>query len=131
MNQLFSTIEPSRALKNSIINKIKIEETKKTIYKIVFSSAVSLASVSVAVFSIINIIKDASQSGLSEYLSLLSSDGALISTFWQTYVMSVIESLPIIPITIVVASVWIFAWSIGSVADAFKGNKRVVFNKVY
>lgn len=125
-NQLFSLIEPSQNLKSSIINKIKIEETKRTIYKMVFSSVASLASVSVAIIFIINIINDASQSGLTNYLSLLLSDGASILSYWQSYVLSVAESLPIIPITIVVASILIFVWSISSVIDTFK-NKKLVF----
>jgi hypothetical protein len=130
MNQLFSTIEPSQTLKCSIINKIKIEESKRTIYKMVFSSVVSLASVSTAVIFVINIIKDASQSGLSEYLSLMFSDGASIISFWQTYVMSIMESLPIIPITIVVASIWIFVWSLNSVLQLFKETELVKKLKV-
>jgi len=127
-NQLFSVIEPSENLRNSIINKIKKEEMKRTIYKIVFSSVVSLSSVSLAIFSITYVIKDAYQSGLSEYLSLLLSDGGLLVSYWQTYAMSIVESLPIVPITLVVASIWIFVWSVNSVFEAFK-NTRSSFIK--
>jgi hypothetical protein len=128
-NHLFSVVEPRESLRTSIINKIKREEIKRTIYKIAFSSVVSLASVSIAVIYAINIVKDAYQSGLSEYLSLLSSDGALIASYWQTYVMSIVESLPIIPITIVVASVWVFVWSINSALEIFR-NTKPFFYKV-
>jgi hypothetical protein len=127
MNQLFSTIEPSLNLKNSIINKIKKEEMKMTIYKIVISSVVSLTSVLVAIIFVINIIQDASQSGLTNYLSLLLSDGASILSYWQSYALSIVESLPIIPITIVFASIWIFVWSISSVIDTFKNAKQIFY----
>ncbi len=123
--RLFNIIEPSENLKNSIINKIKKEEMKMTIYKIVFSSAISLVSVSMIIIFAVNIIKDAYQSGLSEYISLLFSDGAGMASYWQTYVMSIMESLPIIPITIFVASVWIFVWSISSALETLRGTKPV------
>ena len=126
-NQLFSVIEPSENLRNSIINKIKIEETKNVAYRIAFSFAVSLTSISIGVISIINIIKDAYQSGLSEYLSLLFSDSALIVSYWQTYSMSVVESLPIIQISIVVASVGLFIWSVNTVLTNFKNTKSFVY----
>ena len=123
--QFFSMIEPSENLKNSIINTIKREKTKKTIYKIAFSSILSLVSVSMVVIFVTSIIKDAYQSGLSEYLSLLVSDGALVASYWKAYVMSIIESLPILQITVVFASTWVFLWSISSVSELIKDVKLV------
>ena len=128
-NQLFNILEPNINVKNSIIGKIKKEEMKRTIYKIVFSSVVSLTSISIAIISIINVVKDAYQSGLSEYLSLLVSDTSLVFSFWQSYILSVTESLPIIPITIVLASVLIFVWSINSAIKTL-GSTRSIFYKV-
>jgi len=128
-SNIFNMIEPSDNLRSSIINKIKIEERKRTIFKIVFSSAVSLASVSMAAVYIINIVKDFYQSGLSEYVSLLFSDGVGMASYWQSYVMSIVESLPIVPITITVASIGVFVWSVNTVLTSLK-NTRSVFYKV-
>ena len=126
MNNLyFNTIEPSEKLKNSILNTLRKEERKNAIYKMVLSSVVSLASISMAVIFVMNIIKDAYQSGLSEYLSLIFSDGASLVSYWQTYVLLVTESLPIIPITIVTASILVFVWSINSALELFKGVESV------
>ena len=125
--QLFNIIEPSQNLKISILNKIKREEKKKTIYKIAFSSVISLFSILLAVIFTLNIIRDAYQSGLSEYLSLLISDGVSIASYWQTYTMSVVESLPIVPITMVIASIWIFVWSINTIIENYKNTKRVIY----
>jgi hypothetical protein len=44
--------------------------------------------------------------------------------------MSVIEALPIIPITMVVASVWIFMWSLNSALEILKGAELVKKLKV-
>lgn len=125
--QIFNTIEPSENLKVSILNRIQTEERKQALYRIVFSSAISLASVSTIVFFVNNIIKDAYTSGLSQYLSLLFSDGASVLSYWQSYLMSIIESLPIIPITITVASIWVFMWSVNSILEI---NNRIKFYKL-
>ncbi|WP_420266682.1 hypothetical protein [Candidatus Magnetominusculus dajiuhuensis] len=122
-NHFFSLIEPNENLKSSIINRIKKEEIKRAIYRVVLDSAISLISVSIAIIYIVNIIKDAYQSGLFDYISLLFSDGASIISFWQSYVMSVVETLPIIPIAIVVASILVFVWSVSSVLKAFEISK--------
>ena len=129
-NQLFSMVEPSKNLKISILNKIKLEEMKMAIYKKVFSSVASLASVSLAIIFIIDIIKDAYQSGLSEYLSLLFSDGASLISYWQSYAMSIIESLPILQITIVFASIWVFAWSLSTVLSSQKSIKSISYKTI-
>jgi hypothetical protein len=128
-NELFEIIEPKIELKNSIIKRIRKEETKKTIYRMISGSILSLASIFSLVFYTINIFKDAQISGLSEYLSLIISDSGLVISYWQTYMMSIVESLPIIPIAITAVSVLIFVWSISSLVNTFK-NTRAIFYKV-
>lgn len=129
-NKLFSIVEPSVNLKNSIINKIKREEIKRTAYKIAISSGISLATIFVTIFSVSNIIKDAYQSGLSEYLSLIFSDGTLLISHWQTYLISITESLPMIQITVTVASVWIFAWSLNTVVETLKTRRQFFIRSI-
>jgi ABC-type sulfate transport system permease component len=123
-NQIFSIIEPSVNLRNSIIHKIETEERKAVMYNLALSFVVSI---SITIISFINVMKDASQSGLSEYLSLLFSDGVLIASYWQTYVMSVVESLPIIQISIVVASWCLCIWSINMIFTNFKNTKSHMY----
>jgi len=124
----FNIIEPSTNLRNSVIHAIKMEETKKAVYNIVFNSIISLVSISVAVVYMINIIKDAYKSGLSEYLSLIFSDGTSLISYWQTYVLSVVESLPIIQITVVVASMGILVWSLNTIMEKLPNTKLSSYN---
>ena len=126
-NQIFDMIEPSKNLKSSIMFKIRKEEIKIAIYKIVAGSVASLASISVAIIFLLNIVNDAHQSGLSDYLSLLLSDGASLLSYWQSYAMSVLESLPIIPIAIVVASIGVFVWSVNMALTNLKNTKSVFY----
>lgn len=128
-NQLFSTVEPSENLKVSIIKEIKKREIIRAVYKIAFSSAVSLTSVSVAIIFVVNVVKDFYQSGLYEYISLMFSDGTSLISYWQTYLISVAESLPIIQITVVLASILSFIWSLNIVLPALKDTRRIFYHK--
>ncbi|MFA6227422.1 MAG: hypothetical protein WC631_03025 [Candidatus Paceibacterota bacterium] len=119
-NNFFEIMEPSENLRSSIINRIEMEEKRDVVYRIVLGGTISLASMSMMIVYVLNIIKDAYQSGLSEYISLLFSDGALLISYWQTYTMSIIESLPVVPITIVVVSILIFVWSINMIITSIK-----------
>ena len=125
--KLFSVIEPSDVLKKNILDKIEREETKKAMYKIVFSSLLSLLSVSTLVIFVTSIIKDTYQSGLYDYLLLMISDGSSLLSYWQAYSMSIIESLPILQITVALGSVSIFMWSVNMMLTNIK-NTRSVFN---
>ena len=129
-NQLFSMVEPSDKLKTTILKTIKREEIKRSVYRLVFSSVLSLASIIIAFVYMVNIFNDFNQSGFSEYLSLIYSDGALLMNYWQIYVMSIVESLPIIPITILVASVWVFVWSANTMMTNLKNTNLFSYNKL-
>ena len=129
-NQLFSMVEPSDKLKTTILKTIKREEIKRSVYRLVFSSVLSLASIIIAFVYMVNIFNDFNQSGISEYLSLIYSDGALLMNYWQIYVMSIVESLPIIPITILVASVWVFVWSANTMMTNLKNTNLFSYNKL-
>ena len=129
-NQLFSMVESSDKLKTTILKTIKREEIKRSVYRLVFSSFLSLASIIIAFVYMVNIFNDFNQSGLSEYLSLIYSDGALLMNYWQIYVMSIVESLPIIPITILVASVWVFVWSANIMMTNLKNTNLFSYKKL-
>lgn len=122
--QLFSIIEPKDSLKVSIIKKIKREELKKYILKTGLGIFISLSSIISTVFLLVNIIKDYYKSGLSEYISLMFSDGSLLVSYWQSYIMSVVEALPIFTITLILVSVWIFIMSSNVVLSAFKNTRK-------
>lgn len=125
--QLFNILEPKNDLKVSIIKKIKREELKRSILKIGLSSFVSLGSAVSVVFLLVNIIKDYYRSGLSEYVSLMFSDGSALVSYWQSYVMSLIETLPIFTITLVLISIWILTVSLNLVLSFSKNMSKVFY----
>jgi len=52
------------------------------------------------------------QSGFSQYLSLLFSDAGALSSFWLDFLQSLAESLPILPLGILLGSFWVLLESI-------------------
>ncbi|MFA6430234.1 MAG: hypothetical protein WC229_00460 [Candidatus Paceibacterota bacterium] len=125
--QLFNILEPKNSLKVSIIKKIKREEFKRSILKIGLSSFVSLGSAVSVVFLLVNIIRDYYRSGLSEYVSLMFSDGSALVSYWQSYVMSLIETLPIFAITLVLISIWVLTVSLNLVLSFSKNMSKVFY----
>jgi hypothetical protein len=46
------------------------------------------------------------QSGFSTYASLLSSDGSILFLYWKEFTLSIIESLPLMSMTIFLATIF-------------------------
>lgn len=128
--KLLEMIEPPEDLKNSIIFAVKKQESRKTAYKIAVSSILSLMSVSTIAVFVVNIMNDAYQSGLANRISLIFSDGASIASYWQTYLLSLVDALPIMPISIIVASLSIFVWTVNNFRENFKDAKQLFIKSV-
>lgn len=50
--------------------------------------------------------------GLTQYLSLLFSDFGMLSAYWSDFLMSIMETAPIVPLTLLLACAVIFLESI-------------------
>ena len=129
-NLFFDVVEPNENLKNSILSAIKKRETTKLVNKIFFDLAVLLVSASVAILYFINLFKDFYQSGLSDYLSLIFSDGSALLSYWQSYLMSVVESFPIIPIAIILICILAFIWSLNALFENYKGTRLANYKMI-
>lgn len=125
--ELFDILEPKKNLKISIIKKIRKEELKGSIIKIGLNFSVSFVSVLVVAFLFINLVRDYYQSGLSDYVSLLFSDGSLLVSYWQSYIMSVVESLPIFLITLTLVFVVVSVVSLNLALATIKNTKGIIY----
>jgi hypothetical protein len=64
------------------------------------------------------LVADISSSGLTQYLSLVFSDTGAIMASWSDYLLSIAESLPVVPITGLLIIIFVF---LGSLRLAAKG----------
>lgn len=116
----FLYIDPSNNLRDKIITDIDRRIRNKAIFSLFYGGLTSLTSVLVMIYFFVLIVKDFYSSGLREYLSLAFSDYSLLITLWREYLLSVIESLPVISIILVTFSLFIFTLSIKYVVNSFK-----------
>lgn len=72
-----------------------------------FHSGSALIAVIIFVPVINNFMSNASQSGLSSYISLLTTDSASVLGSWKVLGLSIIESIPVLDTTIILGLVLI------------------------
>ncbi len=86
---------PEYKLSDDIWRAIELKQAKRLKVKALVSS--SLGIISLVGFIILSISTKAQMdsSGFSHYLSLVFSDGSLITSFWKEYLLSLADSVPL------------------------------------
>ena len=107
----FNYIEPPLNLEASILRKISVARTRAARIHFAFLSTVSLLSLWGIFQTGISLWKSFSQSGFYDYLSLVMSDGATLTTYWKEFALSLVESLPLIGLITLFAIIAMFIWS--------------------
>lgn len=99
MQNFINTQQVPSDLYQKILNKI---ENEKSIIKIrrrvIVSSFVFVLSISCFVLSVVFFLSAAYHSGFSQIFSLVFSDFAIISSYSTNFILSLLESLPILNI---------------------------------
>jgi len=105
--------EPPEYLFGRIMSRIHKEREEEIIKRrIILLSFVSAASF-VSVFPAFQLLKaDLAASGFFAFFSLLFSDFAIVAAYWQNFVFSLLESLPITGLAAISISSLAFLWSI-------------------
>src|ERR1019366_6480855 len=75
---------------------------------------ISLITLAVIAFvpAIGNLIASASHSGFSSYISLAISDGGSMLGSWQSFILSIVETVPLLEIGVILGILLIFANSL-------------------
>jgi hypothetical protein len=98
-------IEPSRHLRLQIMTEIGKRELRRERLMLASSLFGGCASAVTLVEALKYSAGAIAGSGFSEYLSLIFSDGGSLVAYWKEFLISLVESLPLLGITLVVASV--------------------------
>ena len=107
----FNYIEPPLDLEASILRKISTARTKAARIHFAFLSTISLLSLWGIFQTGISLWKSFSQTGFYDYLSLVMSDGATLTTYWKEFALSLMESLPLVGLITLFAIIAMFIWS--------------------
>lgn len=116
-----------RGLRKTILVSIRKEERRRA-RMYLFVSTIVVPSSAVGIwFAVSYMTQEFYQSSFYNYFSLLFSDTDIILVYWQQFVLSLAESVPLIGVTVSLVVIAIFLVSI----RIFMGNVRGSFTPLF
>ncbi len=122
-SQLFKQLpakEPPAGLEAAIISQIQRKQVRSARQKLVFHTLLLVSCLVALIPGWRYFITDFSQSGLQQYLSLLFSDASIVLRYWQDFILSLAESLPIISGVVILTIIFILLDSLKRIAGEIK-----------
>jgi len=109
----FKAPEPPSDLFTKIMSHLH-EERRLSVIKqrVVFFFVLLASSIAVAVYALEMIISKVSESGFVQFFSLLFSDFGAVATYWQSFLLSLAEALPVIALAIFLLTTMVFLESL-------------------
>lgn len=102
MTENFS-IEPPNGLLEKIMKRIHREERILVFKRTALFSVTFIASVVGLYPALKMLISDFSQSGFFNFFSLMFSDFSVVTTYWQSFVMILLQTLPAVSLALFLA----------------------------
>jgi hypothetical protein len=121
-------LKPNGELRQKILFSINKEEIRHAKVYFFVSITTALASVFGLIFSIRFMVQGFYQSSFYSYLSLIFSDPNMVASYWKELSMSILETLPILWITVSLIAVYIFLVSIRTLVKNTRGILLPSFN---
>jgi hypothetical protein len=120
-------IKPPVGLRAHILMRIGREEFRRARAYLFASATIGAAGVFGVALSVKYMLQGFNQSGFYNYFSLLISDPDIMLTYWREFVLSIVESVPFIGITVSLATVALLMFSIRIFANNMKHGLAPVF----
>jgi hypothetical protein len=127
LSQIFKNIsqrEPSTELKGFILRKIEIERAVQIRRKLMFSYVGIGSSFVAGVWAIVGLGSVLIKSEFWSILSLIFSDARVVAGYWNTYLYSLLETLPTISIALTLIPILGIIISAGFYFDLRNKNKQ-------
>lgn len=115
-----TNLEPSPELFMKVMKRIRREERILLFKKIAFLSTILVASLAAFVPAIKMLVQEAQTSGFVQFASLAFSDFATIKAYWQTFAMTILETLPVISLAFFLAVLLTFLQSVKALSKNIK-----------
>ena len=113
-------IEPPIGLFEKIIKRIHREERLLILRRVILFSITLIGSL-IGFFPALNmLLSDFNQSGFLRFFSLAFSDFSTVTTYWQSFAMILLETLPAISLALFLAVLVTFLQSIKSLSKDVK-----------
>jgi ABC-type multidrug transport system permease subunit len=105
-------LEPPEFLLGNILTAIEAKKRKTARIRLALFGTFALASLAALFPAIQYFIAEFSQSGFYQYFSLLFSDWNLAITYWNDFVLSLAEALPVLATAAVLSAIFVFLGSL-------------------
>jgi ABC-type Fe3+ transport system permease subunit len=112
--------EPSPELFTKIMKRIRREERILLFRKITFFSTILVASLAAFVPAVKMLVQEAQSSGFVQFASLAFSDFGTIKAYWQTFAITILETLPAISLAFFLAVLLTFLQSVKALSKNIK-----------
>jgi hypothetical protein len=120
--------QPQADLYDRIIKKIDSEEKLKILKRrLILESLSLLIWVVVFIPLMLKLLSDLASSGIIQFLSLLTTDFNVIMVNIGDYVLSLIESMPALSLSLTLATLLIFMFNLAKLADSYSDFKKINF----
>lgn len=90
----FTEFQAPAGLSEKIIGRIALKEKSRKNRRLSLSAGFALLGTGSFVAAVVWFVHDLFRSGFAQIFSLAFSDGMIIATYWQTFALSLLESLP-------------------------------------
>lgn len=111
---------PKCRLSDDVWFLIKHRDDKRIKNRTILYSIFGILSLFAFAFFVVILVEQFKNSGFFEYLSLLLSDGALLLTYWKEFLFSLIESIPVMNLSLSFLMLFVFFFSIKKIANIWK-----------
>ena len=110
--QCLGQIDPPKRLSKIILTQIAIKEKHAMLVRLCFAVAASAVSFVAMIPAFMYMFAEFYQSNFYTYVLLLFSDGSTTLLYWKEFVLSLAESLPLVGITLVLTTIFVFLGSL-------------------
>ncbi len=105
---------------DKIMRRIDKEERLLILRRLAFFSVALLASITALVPSFRALQTGLAASGSLEFFSLLFSDLNLVAVYWRSFLMALLETLPMASLALFLATIFIFLGSLKNITRDVK-----------
>lgn len=118
-------IEPPTGLLEKILKSIHAQERLLALRRVALFSVFFIGSI-IGLFPTFNmLLSDFNQSGFLQFFSLVFSDFSTIVTYWKSFIIILLETLPAISLALFLTVVLTFLQSIKSLTHEYKQYFRI------
>lgn len=107
-----SEINPPAGLQQKILERLRQAQKRAIFWRLIFFSSTTILSLVALVPVLQTAYARLIESGFTRFFSLLFSDFTLITSFWRSFAMSLLETLPIMSLVVILIVLAVFLESI-------------------